>query len=133
MPIGVFRDIKKPAYEDGVPTCQVFESGPAAGYTPSYDNGSGVSSTACTWPDLAIGRYSCAITNTADPATFEVIKDWVIDGLPDAEVNEVADITIHCDRAISGGVEVGGSWILKGQLGDAESLVATVDTSERAP
>lgn len=106
--------------------CEIRESGGPDGYTVAYNAGQG-----CEWSDLAPGYYVCFISNTADDATYTVVKDWVFErdgGLP---VTAEADVTIICDRPIDGG-EHDGFWYLSGTLGDGDKLVATVDVSQGA-
>ena len=105
-------------------TCEVTESGAPAGYTTVLNGGAG-----CTWEEVVVGRFNCAITNEANPATYTVYKDWTVyrEG-GDVVVGE-ADVTIECDSAIVGGDEDDGTWTLSGTLSDGETLVATVDTT----
>lgn len=68
--------------------------------TPSYDNGSLVSDVSCAYVDVTSGEFSCDITNNADPATFTVIKDWIIDGVVGDAVDLSASLTIQCDGRV---------------------------------
>lgn len=117
-------------FAEGAMTCEVTETGVANGYTPSYDNGSEVSSGGCTFVDVLGTDYSCAITNNADPATFTVYKEWVIEGAVGHEVHEEARVTIYCNNEIQGGGANGSYYYLSDTLvGDGDSLTATVDTT----
>ena len=99
--------------------CEVTESGGPAGYTVSYNG--------CSWEDAVPGNYVCTITNTADDATYTVVKDWVIEGIGGDLLNPVAEVSITCDGAIQGVDEDDGSWTKTGDLGDGGTLVAKVD------
>jgi hypothetical protein len=117
-------------FTEGEVDCEVTETGTADGYTPSYDNGSVVSDVSCAYTDVASGEFSCAITNNADPATFTVYKEWVIEGAVGHEVLEEARVTIYCNNEIQGGGANGSYYYLSGTLvGDGDSLTATVDTT----
>ena len=109
---------------DGSTTCEVTESGGPAGYTPVYNGGSG-----CKWDNVKGGQFFCDITNTADPATYTVLKDWVVTNSGGDEVVLAANVTITCDRAIADTQEDDGSWSKSGSLGDGQTLVATVDVT----
>jgi MSHA biogenesis protein MshQ len=117
-------------FTEGEMDCEVTETGTADGYTPSYDNGSAVSNVSCAYTDVASGEFSCAISNAADPATFTVYKEWVIEGAVGHEVLEEARGTIYCNNEIQGGGENGSYYFLSDILvGDGDSLTATVDTT----
>jgi hypothetical protein len=117
-------------FTEGEVDCEVTETGTADGYTPSYDNGSVVSDVSCAFTDVASGAFSCAITNNADPATFTVYKEWVIEGAVGHEVLEEARVTIYCNNEIQGGGANGSYYYLSDTLvGDGDSLTATVDTT----
>jgi IPTL-CTERM motif len=117
-------------FTQGAMDCEVTETGTAAGYTPSYDNGSIVSTTSCAYTGVASGEYACAIINTAEPATFAVTKDWVIGGAEGDDVIEEAIVTIFCNNEIQEGSWNGSHYVLSDLLiGDGDSLVATVDTT----
>ena len=63
------------SFQDGSTDCTVSENVPS-GYDASYDDGS-VSSTNCTYNDLALGAaVNCDITNTPNRATFTVSKTF---------------------------------------------------------
>ena len=80
--------------------------------------------------DVTSGFRVCQVVNTADPATYTVVKDFTVQRDGGDVVIPEADITIECDSAIVGGDEDDGTWTLSGKLSDGESLVATVDTTE---
>lgn len=120
-------------FTPGEADCEITETGASGGYTPSYDNGSVVSSVSCAYDDIASTNYSCAITNAADPATFTVTKDWVIEGAVRDEVIEEAQVTIDCssdilsidDKLI---IEPDGS-VTAYLSGNGDSVTVTVDTT----
>jgi hypothetical protein len=121
-------------FAGGEMDCEVTESGTAGGYTPSYDNGTVVSEESCEYTDVAAGDgFSCEITNNADPATFTVYKEWVIEGNGGHEVLEEARVTIYCTNEILNGDENGSYYSLSDTLvGDGDSLTATVDTTQQS-
>ncbi len=112
-------------YVEGVDTtCTITESAGPDGYTTTYNARAG-----CSWDGVRSARYACAITNTANPATFTVTKEWLINDLVGDEVAEVANVTINCNNKIEDGFYDGNRWYLSGTLyGDGASLTATVDT-----
>jgi len=101
--------------------CEVTESGGPDGYTAVMNDGAG-----CAWPDVTAGFFRCLITNEANPATYTVVKDWVLEGTGGDIVDAVADVTITCDGAIEGETEDNGTWTKTGDLGDGDTLVAEV-------
>jgi hypothetical protein len=107
--------------------CEVTESGGPAGYTPVLNGGAG-----CTWENVIGGLRVCEITNEADPATFTVTKDWVIEGAVGEEVLLEAQVTINCSSDIltTDGFEIpepDGS-VTAFLSGDGDSVTVTVDT-----
>jgi len=106
-------------------TCEVTESGAPDGYTTVLNDGDG-----CTWEGVTVGYFTCEISNEADPATYTVLKDWTVQSEGGDAVIAEADVTIECDSAIVGGDEDDGTWTLSETLGDGETLVATVDTTD---
>ena len=105
--------------------CEVTESGGPAGYTAELNGGAG-----CEWTDVTAGLFDCEITNTADDATYTVVKDWVQEGTGGDVINAVADVTISCNSEITGGTQVDDDeWELSGDLGDGQTLVAKVDVT----
>ena len=65
-----------------------------------------------------------------EPATYTVVKDWVIHLEGGDLVYPVADVTITCDSEITDGDEVDeGIWEISGDLYDGDTLVAEVDVS----
>jgi hypothetical protein len=105
--------------------CEVTESGSPAGYT---------SSGGCAWEDVTSGFRVCKITNTANPATYTVEKEWAVFQDGGDVVIPVAEVTIECDRAIlnDDAWEDDGTWYLKDHLGDGESLMAYVDVTDES-
>ena len=117
----VVRDIPETGAD-----CEVTETGTPAGYTAVLNGGDG-----CAWEDVTGGRFTCVITNEADPATYTVVKDWSVHSEGGNVVIAEADVTIECDSMIDGyDWEDDGYWYLSDTLGDGETLVATVDTTE---
>jgi len=111
----------------GSMSCEVTESGAPAGYTTVMNGGAG-----CAWTDIEIGdAEECEIENTADDATYTVVKDWAVVREGGDLVIQEADVTIKCDSEIldEGAWEVDDYWYLDGTLGDGDTLVASVDVS----
>ena len=103
--------------------------------TPSYDNGSLVSDVSCAYVDVTSGEFSCDITNNADPATFTVIKDWIIDGVVGDAVDLSASLTIQCDgrviQAIDGEPLNNFTDSVTTTLeGDGDSVTVTLNTAQ---
>jgi hypothetical protein len=120
------------SFLEGTMSCEVTEAEGAEGYTASYNNGSEVSTDGCTFVDVFGADYSCAITNNADPATFTVHKEWVIEGAVSQEVIQEAHVTIYCNNEIENGEADGNYYVLSSTLvGSGDSLTATVDTTQR--
>jgi hypothetical protein len=110
-------------FEQGTMDCEVTESGAPAGYTTELSG--------CAWEDVTSGFRVCQVVNTADPATYTVVKDWTVYREGGDVVVAEADVTIECDSEIDGyDWEDDGFWYLSDTLGDGETLVATVDTTE---
>lgn len=109
-------------FQPGAMNCEVTETSGPDGYTPVYNNGQG-----CEWTAIQPAIYSCEITNLADPATFTVMTTLEVNGSDD--VSDI-EVTITCDSAIS---EANGGLTLSSLMGDADTLVATVDTSSGEP
>ncbi len=81
--------------------CAVTESGGHDNYTSVMNAGLG-----CEWTGVVNGFYGCRILNEANPATYTVTKDWVIQDERLDEVDYSVDISIVCDSDI---LAVGGS------------------------
>jgi hypothetical protein len=108
--------------------CEVTESGGPDGYTTVFNGGDG-----CTWEGVTGGLFICEITNEADPASFTVTKDWVIEGAVGEEVLLEAEVTIDCSSDILSidGFEIpepDGS-VSANLSGDGDSVTVTVDTT----
>ena len=114
-------------FADGSMSCEVTESGAPAGYTSVMNGGDG-----CAWDAIELGQSEeCVIVNTANDATYTVVKYWEVfnDG-GDVVIGE-AVVTIECDSMIDGyDWEDDGYWYLSDSLGDGETLVASVDVTE---
>jgi len=105
--------------------CEVTESGGPVGYTAEFNGGAG-----CEWTDVTSGLRACVITNTADDATYTVVKDWVQEGSGGDIINAVADVTIKCDAQIDDlDAAQDGFWYKSANLGDGGQLVAEVDVT----
>jgi hypothetical protein len=105
--------------------CEVTESNGPPGYTPEFNSGNG-----CTWQGVIADQYSCEIHNAAEPATFTVTQQWIIDGAVLEEPQTVSAVSIFCDKAISGGFFNGSEYEFSGTLsGDDAFLQVTVDTT----
>ncbi|MGK2924287.1 MAG: hypothetical protein ACSLE2_01565, partial [Lysobacterales bacterium] len=119
-------------FTHGEADCEVTETGTAEGYTPSYDNGTVVSSVSCAYDDIVSAEYICTISNAAEPASFTVTKDWVIEGAVGEEVLLEAQVTINCTSDILSidGLEIiepDGS-VTAFRSGDGDSVTVAVDT-----
>jgi hypothetical protein len=122
-------------FTEGEMDCEVTETGTADGYTPSYDNGSVVSEVSCAFTDVASGPFSCEITNNADPATFTVTKNWLIEGDGGDAVDESASVTIECDGRVIMAVDgtplhSQTNTITKTLEGDGDSVTVTLSTAQ---
>jgi len=104
--------------------CSVTESGGPDGYTAEFNGGAG-----CSWDDVTSGVYGCTITNTADNATYTVVKNWVQEGMGGDIVSERALVTIMCDAQIDDLDPYQGYWYKEAELGDGGTLEASVDVS----
>ena len=59
--------------------CEVFESAFDGAYVPIFNNGSYDSAESCLYENVHEGgEYSCAVTNTAKNARFNVGKNWIL-------------------------------------------------------
>jgi hypothetical protein len=115
-------------FVDGTMSCEVTETGSPAGYTVVMNGGEG-----CAWEGIELGQSEeCVIENTADDATYTVMKTWEVFNEGGDVVIQEANVTIMCDSEIDGGYEDDGYWFLSDSLGDGESLVASVDVTEGA-
>ena len=76
--------------------CAVTETGSPDNYTVNMN---------CEWTGVTGGTYFCRIVNQADPATYTVTKDWVIQDERLNEVDYSVDVSIVCDSDI---LAVGG-------------------------
>jgi hypothetical protein len=126
-------------FESGVMDCVITELEVPEGYSVTYVAGLGEDGEAgdvsggpdgCFFENVVTGGFTCEIINTANPATYTVVKDWVIHLQGGDLVFPIADVTITCDSAITGGDEDDGIWTLSGDLGDGDTLVAEVDVAE---
>ena len=120
--------------------CVVEEIGGTDGYITSYEAGTitGVADIinddpyGCHYEGIIGGQFTCDLTNTAEPTTFTVYKDWVIENDGRDFVDLLVDVAISCESEIfeDGAVQVNDNlWILSGEIGDGGSLTATVDTT----
>ena len=120
--------------------CRVEEFGASDEYSKTFlagdENGIAESidddDTACYFYGIQSGQFTCEITNSANPATFTVYKDWVIENEVGDFVDLIVPVTIFCESEIfeDDAVEYDpGLWSLNGLLGDDDSLMATVDAT----
>jgi hypothetical protein len=107
--------------------CEVTESGGPDGYTPVFNNGAG-----CEWTGVVGGLRTCRITNEAEPATFTVNKEWVIEGAVRHEVLEQVGVTIICNNPIEGGYYTGVDYRWSDPVYGDDSVSVSVDTTERS-
>ena len=110
-------------FADGAMSCEVTETGAPDNYSTDFD---------CSWDGIELGQSEvCVIENTADDATYTVLKNWEVFNDGGDVVVEEASVTIKCDSEIDGyDWEDDGYWYLSGSLGDGQTLVATVDVTE---
>ena len=105
--------------------CEVTEAGGHDNYTSVMNGGVG-----CEWAGVTGGFRSCRIVNEANPATYTVTKDWVIQDERLNEVDYSVDVSIVCDSDILavGGVStyVGSSTTVS--LSGADSVDVMVET-----
>ncbi|MGD8680055.1 MAG: IPTL-CTERM sorting domain-containing protein [Lysobacterales bacterium] len=112
---------------EGGANCEITESGGPDGYTPAFNGGNG-----CAWTDVTAGLRACEITNSADPATFTVNKEWVIENGSASDLNEAAYITVYCNNEIQNGNWNGNEWYYGAWLDGNDSLEVTVDTTQQS-
>jgi hypothetical protein len=86
----------------------------------------------CLYEGVTAGSYTCDITNNADPATFTVTKEWVIEGAVAHEVIEQAEVTVYCNNEIVGGSWTGSEWRRSTTLFGDDDFEVTVDTTEQS-
>lgn len=86
-------------FEPGTLDCVVTEVVPS-GYTASYNDGT-VSSSNCSWNDIAGGPRTCAITNSLNLVEVEVTKDW-IDANPQFDAVNIAEAEWACTNVAFG-------------------------------
>lgn len=109
-------------------SCEVTETAGPAGYTAVFNNGTG-----CRWDAVAGGQYLCGINNLAEPATFEVTKEWIFAGRETEGVPLEAAVSIYCNNEISAGFFNGTEYQYDEILsGDLDSLEVSIDTLARA-
>lgn len=81
---------------DGATSCTVTET-LIENYTPSYDNGTTISTDGCKFESVASGgTYSCSIVNTPDPVDFYVDVTWEISDDADVGVGDGTMLDITC-------------------------------------
>lgn len=141
----------------GIPStganCTVWEDPVPEGYDASYMASAAPGSVyaelgeleddqGCFYTEVMSGEFYCAVTNTGKPAEFRAYKEWVVFNSGGNSVVEEAVVTISCNRDIFPDVpeadeeegivegELIGSMMKRGTLGDGESLIALVDTTE---
>lgn len=109
-------------------SCEVTETAGLEGYTAVLNDGAG-----CSWQVTAGGQYLCEINNLAEPATFEVTKEWIFAGRETEGVPLEAAVSIYCNNEISGGFFNGTEYQYDEILsGSVDSLQVSVDTLARA-
>jgi len=122
---------------EGGASCEVTETGGPTGYTPSM-HGGGVGDACdncvndCTWEGVTGGLFSCEITNQANPATFTVNKEWVIENGSASDIVESAQVVVFCNNRIDGGSVNGNEWVYTDWLNGNDSLEVTVDTTQQS-
>jgi hypothetical protein len=118
--------------------CTVWEEA-VDGYTPTYvasaEGGVGIPShdiDGCYFNEVENGGFLCAITNSADPGTFTVDKEWVLGEAEDEDIVLEADVTIECESVILEDDVMGGQglWYVERELiGMYDSETVDVDTT----
>ncbi|MGD8580048.1 MAG: IPTL-CTERM sorting domain-containing protein, partial [Lysobacterales bacterium] len=126
-------------FQNGEMDCTVSETVAAEGYTPSYYNGSESSNTDCSYTDVVSGEHLCEISNAANPATYTVTKEWLIEGSGADGIDLTADVHVNCDSPILD-VEGGTQALLKlvpvtldawvTLKGESDAATLTVDTTD---
>lgn len=85
-------------FADGEMNCQIVESAGFDGYAKSYDNGTVLSEEGCAFEDVAFGsQNACTITNSLQPSTFVVTKEW-IDENPQFNAQNYAEASFNCSN-----------------------------------
>ena len=83
--------------------CAITESGGHDNYTSMMVGGD--AGDDCAWSGVSTGVRTCEIMNEANPATYTVTKDWVVQDERLSEVDYSVDVSIYCDSDI---LAVGG-------------------------
>jgi hypothetical protein len=131
-------------YGAGNVDCRVWEEPVPGNYAASYeatdDGGKGYAQDidddedGCYYEGVQTGSFTCDITNTPEPATYTVEKDWVVPAAGYEEMDYDVDVEIWCDTEIlkvDGSSYTAGSY-WSGTLADGEDVTVTVDTTEGA-
>lgn len=89
-------------YTSGAMNCTITETVPA-GYTPEYDDGTVVGTESCTYEAIESNAdFTCVITNTVQPVTIAIEKEWLYEGSTRA-VDEGYELVVECNAEIVGG------------------------------
>jgi hypothetical protein len=89
-------------YTSGAMNCTITEDVPA-GYAPEYDNGTVVNSESCIFEAVESNQdFTCVITNTVQPVTIAIEKEWIYEGSTNA-INEGYELVVECDAEIVDG------------------------------
>ena len=90
----------------------------------------------CQFEGVIGGDFTCEITNTADDSTYTVTKIWDIIGTGGEQVDQVAYVTIYCDKEIlsaPGAYSTGGSdddwWATFIMYGVSDTATVVVDST----
>ncbi|MDX1556313.1 MAG: IPTL-CTERM sorting domain-containing protein, partial [Xanthomonadales bacterium] len=110
-------------FESGEMNCEVTETD-AAGYVPSYFDGTSTSAESCAYDNVEGARtFTCVITNTPAPVPVEIEKLWIVEG--DGALQSVDmryDLTLLCNAVIVGGQPLYGE---PGPLCPASALASS--------
>ncbi len=89
-------------YSSGAMNCTITEDVPA-GYAPEYDNGTVINAESCVFEAVESNQdFTCVITNTVQPVTIAIEKEWVYEGSTNA-INEGYELVVECDAEIVDG------------------------------
>jgi uncharacterized repeat protein (TIGR01451 family) len=89
-------------YTSGAMTCTITETVPG-GYAPEYNDGTTTNSESCQFEAIESNQdFSCVITNTVQPVTINIEKQWVFEGSGSA-IDTGYDLVVSCDAMIVGG------------------------------
>lgn len=90
-------------YTDGTLTCTITEDG-ETGYSGEYHNITLniTNNESCVYTDIGGSdtAFECQITNSPDPVTVDIYKDWVFQGATAPDIDTYIKIVLVCDSEI---------------------------------